>query len=194
MHADPMASFDNHPLSGPCECQPRRAHAAQPTSTNRERSSVRVGARPGAARTRGSMRGFTVIELLVAASVAGVLSSVALPGFENQLQRARRSTVLVAMMQIQLAQERFRSNGISYGSLGEIGVPGVSPAGHYTLQTTAATAEGYEVLATAVGAQARDTACRFMRLSALGGNLVHASGPDSTTANPAAANRKCWML
>ncbi len=193
MHAHPIAWFDNHQLCR-CNWQPPRAHAAQANLTSGARSALRAAARPSAARTHGSLRGFTLIELLVAVSVAGVLSSVALPGFENQLQRARRSSVLVAMMQIQLAQERFRSNGTRYGSLGEIGVPAVAPAGHYNLQASASTAEGYDVLATAVGAQARDTACRFMRLSALGGNLVHGSGPDSTTANPAAANRKCWML
>ena len=194
MHTHPIASFDGQRRPGPSERQAAPAglaHAASPIHTT---CAHRAAAKPVATRTHRSMRGFTLIELLVTVSVAGLLSSVALPGFEAQLQRARRSSVLVSMMQIQTAQERFRSNANSYGSLGEIGVPGISPAGHYTLKATAATADGYDVLATAIGAQARDTACRFMRLSALGGNLMHASGPDTTAANPAAVNRKCWML
>ena len=147
-----------------------------------------------ASRSRHNGHGFTLIELMIAVSVTGILSSIALPTFEGQLQRARRSDVLVSIMQIQAAQERFRSYSASYGSLAEIGVPSVSSARHYLLQTSAAEAGGYDVLATATGTQARDIACRYMKLSALGANLVYASGPDASTANLAAANRKCWSL
>ena len=139
-------------------------------------------------------RGFTLIELMVTVSIAGVLSSVALPSFEGQLQKARRTDVLLATVQAQAAQERYRSNATSYGSLAEIGVPAHSAAGHYTLQVTAHSADGYELLATATGVQARDAACRHMKLTAVGLNLVHASGPDAAVANPADANRRCWAL
>ncbi|MGK2898289.1 MAG: type IV pilin protein [Burkholderiaceae bacterium] len=139
-------------------------------------------------------RGFTLIELMVTVSIAGVLSSVALPSFEGQLQKARRTDVLLATVQAQAAQERYRSNATSYGSLAEIGVPARSAAGHYTLQVTAHGADGYELLATATGPQARDAACRHMKLTATGLNLVHASGPDAAVANPADVNRRCWAL
>ena len=139
-------------------------------------------------------RGFTLIELMAAVSVAGVLTSIALPSFEAQLQRARRSDALVTMMQLQGAQERWRSNGASYGSLTDIGGSPASPAGHYTLQVVSADAEGYEMMATANGAQARDAGCRHLALRMLGTNPVYASGPDATVANPAPANAKCWSL
>ena len=141
-----------------------------------------------------AQRGFTLIELMVTVSIAGVLSSVALPSFEGQLQKARRTDVLLATVQAQAAQERYRSNATSYGSLAEIGVPAHSTAGHYTLQVAAHSADGYELLATATGVQARDAACRHMKLTATGLNLVHASGPDAAVANPADVNRRCWAL
>ena len=141
-----------------------------------------------------AQRGFTLIELMITVSIAGILSSVALPSFESQLQKARRSDVLLAAMQVQAAQERFRSNAASYGSLVEIGVPATTTAHHYTLQITAYTADGYELLAAATGAQARDANCRHMRLTATGMNLSYGSGPDTALANPADANRKCWNL
>ena len=141
-----------------------------------------------------SSRGFTLIELMIAVSVAGILSSIALPSFESQLLRSRRADVLVSMMQIQAAQERFRSNATNYGSLAEIGVPSVSPARYYNLQASAVGADSYDALATATGLQARDTACRYMKLSMAGSNLVYASGPDTSTANPADVNRSCWSL
>ncbi len=139
-------------------------------------------------------RGFTMIEMTIAVAVAGVLSSVALPSFEGQLQRVRRTDALVAMMQIQSSQERFRSNAMSYGSLSEIGAASMSPSRHYTLTTTASSGFGYEVLATASGTQARDTGCRVLKLSALGGTLVRTSGSDASTGNGDAANRKCWLM
>jgi type IV pilus assembly protein PilE len=139
-------------------------------------------------------RGFTLIELMIGVSVVGILSSVALPTFESQLQRSRRADVLVAMMQIQMAQERWRSNGTSYGSLADLGVPAVSAAKHYTLVVNPVGTDGYEAIATAGGAQARDTACRHMKLSATGMNLVYASGNDASFANADGANRACWKL
>lgn len=138
--------------------------------------------------------GFTLIELMIGVAVAGILSTVALPSFEGQLQRARRTDALVAMMAVQAAQERFRSVTAAYGNLAEIGVPATSTARHYTLQVTANDATGFELLATATGLQARDLACRHMKLTSSGMNLVYASGTDAAVANPAAANQKCWAL
>ena len=138
--------------------------------------------------------GSNSIELMIAVAVVGVLSSVAYPSFEAPIQRTRRVDALVSMMEIQAAQERLRSRATRYGSLAEIGAPSVSASRHYTLQMTAFNAEGYEVLATATGAQARDTGCRHMRLTASGFNVVYASGVDALVANADAANRKCWSL
>jgi type IV pilus assembly protein PilE len=145
-------------------------------------------------QAQSRQRGFTLIELMIGVTVTGILSSVALPSFEGQLQKARRADVLVSTMTVQAAQERFRSNGAGYGNLTEIGVPATSGAKHYTLQITANDADGFELLATAHGLQARDVACRYMKLRSTGMNLVYASGADATVANTAAANQKCWAL
>ena len=67
--------------------------------------------------TRRTTRGFTMVEILITLSMAGVLSSVALPTVQGHLQKARRADVLVSMMQVQLAQSRWRANGTSYGTL-----------------------------------------------------------------------------
>jgi type IV pilus assembly protein PilE len=125
--------------------------------------------------------GFTLIEMLIAVSVTGVSTTLTMPTFEGHLQRARRSDVLISMMQVQAAQERWRSNGARYGNLADIGAPSTS-------------ASGYEVLATAVDTQARDATCRNMSVRVLGANLTYASGSDTTLANPASVNAKCWSL
>ncbi len=149
---------------------------------------------PTQARRRRACGGFTLIEMLAVVAMTGVLTSIALPSFEGQLQRVRRADVLVSMMQVQAAQERWRSNGARYGSLADIGTPARSAAGHYQLQLVSADADGYDVLATASGTQARDAGCRNMAVRVSGANLAYASGPDARVANPADLNAKCWNL
>ena len=142
--------------------------------------------------TRRTARGFTMVEVLVTLSMAGVLSSVALPTFQGHLQKARRADVVVSMLQVQLAQSRWRANGTNYGTLAQIGVSPVSMGGHYRLTLGSEGDDRYEVLASATGAQVGDAACRHMQLRVVGANVVQASGPDAAVANPAAVNRKCW--
>lgn len=143
---------------------------------------------------RHAQSGFTLIDTLAAVAVAAVLSAIAMPSFESQVRKARRADVLAAVVQIQGAQERLRSRSTRYGDLAELGAATVSQAGHYALQITAFNADGYELLATASGAQARDAECRFMAARALGMNLVYASGSDATVANTDLVNRRCWSL
>jgi type IV pilus assembly protein PilE len=143
---------------------------------------------------RHAQSGFTLIDTFAAMAVVAVLSGIALPSFESQVRKARRADVLAAVVQIQGAQERLRSRGTRYGDLPELGAAAVSQAGHYALQVTAFNADGYELIATATGAQARDAECRFMAARALGMNLVYASGADARVANADPVNRRCWSL
>lgn len=139
-------------------------------------------------------RGFTTLELLVAMSITAILAALVYPTFADQLVRARRLDAVVALSAAQQSQERWRANRTTYGSLADIGVAATSGAGHYALQVMAAGATGYQILASARGAQSRDAACRHLRLAVSGANLDYASGPDATVANPGPENRRCWSL
>jgi type IV pilus assembly protein PilE len=147
-----------------------------------------------ASRRARRHRGFTLVESMVAVGIAAVLASIAYPSLEGHVLRARRTDAMVALMQAQLAQERYRSNNNSYGNLAETGVRATSAAGYYTVQVTSNSADGYEVLASATARQARDTRCRHLRLASLGAGITYASGADTATSNPADVNRKCWNL
>ena len=137
-------------------------------------------------------RGFTLIETMIAVGIVGVLSSIAYPSLEGHVLRARRTDGLVALMQAQLAQERYRAYTRTYGELAEIGLRGASMSGYYTLQVTSSSLDGYEVVATATGRQARDGSCQTLRLAAYGASVGYASGPNAAASNPPEVNRKCW--
>ena len=148
--------------------------------------------------TRTSQRrrtaGFTLIETLVAVSIAGVLAGISYPSFEAPIQKARRTDALVALMQLQMAEERWYSNHRRYATLDELGAASASANRYYTLEVISADEDGYSLRATATGLQARDQACRHLALSVSGANVVQASGPSTEAVNPAAANRRCWGL
>jgi hypothetical protein len=67
-----------------------------------------------------------------------------------------------------------------------------SPAGYYRIAVVSSDANGFDLLASAVAGQARDSRCRHLRLALVDATLTYASGSDATTANGADANRACW--
>ena len=136
--------------------------------------------------------GFTLIELMIATSISGVLASVAYPSFSGALQKMRRTEALVAMIQVQQAQERWRSASSRYGTLAEVGVASAVPGRNYLLSVAEPAATGYVAIAQATGAQAADRQCRYMKLSVESGNLTYESGDTEAAANNAQQNRQCW--
>lgn len=146
--------------------------------------------RPHVARQSG----FTFIEMLVALSVAGILSGIAYPSFEGAIQKSRRAEALVAMVHAQTAQERWRFNQRRYGSLTQIGLPATTAGGHYTLEVVAAEEDHFELQARAQGSQARDHGCRVLHLRHDGVTTIRRSGSDDRLDNTGAANRRCWSL
>jgi len=138
--------------------------------------------------------GFTLIEMMCAVAVAGVLSSVAYPGFSKVLHKARRSDAHVALMTLQMAQERYRSDHMAYGSIAEIGMPALTPSKHYTLSVEAITDSGFKAQAVASGAQSADTSCRHLQVTVDGLNVTRQSGTDASVDNPAEVNKQCWGL
>ena len=139
-------------------------------------------------------RGFTLIETMVVTAISAILSSIAYPSFQAQVHKARRADALLAIHQVQMAQERWRANHATYATLSQLGLAGTSPGGHYVVAVAAVASHGYEISASATGVQARDTDCRQIGLAVEGANATYRSGSDAAMANSAALNRGCWSL
>ncbi len=144
------------------------------------------------AATRRRAAGFTLVEVMVATSISGVLASLAYPSFSGAVQKVRRSEALVAMVQLQQAEERWRSASSRYGTLAEVGEVSIAPGRHYLLSVAEPSANGYVAIAAATGSQAGDRLCRYMKMSVDGGNAIYSSGETEATANDAQGNRQCW--
>jgi type IV pilus assembly protein PilE len=149
-----------------------------------------------------SEAGMTLIELMIAVVIMGVLLAVAFPSYLDSVRKGRRAEGIAALTALQQAQERFRANSPSYGNLNSPADAATLPTAtalkkssneRYTLAVSFITAAGYTVEATAAGAQANDTGCVKIGVQAAGGNLRYGSGSDSinwTAADPDAG--RCW--
>lgn len=138
--------------------------------------------------------GFTLIETLVAMAVTAILSSLAYPSFQGQVQKARRADAMLAIHQVQMAQERWRANHTGYATLTDLRLASTSPSGHYAVDVASIGLHTYEVRAQATGTQDRDAGCRQLRLTVEGANMTHSSGADATSTNASSQNRQCWSL
>lgn len=139
-------------------------------------------------------QGFTLIELMIATAIAGILAAAAYPSFQAPLFKARRSDGITALLQLQLSQEQWRSSHPQYASLDDLRTPTTSGLRYYQLDVSDVTANGYTAVATGAGAQAGDSACRVLRLTVTGGHANFESGADATHHNASADNRRCWNL
>jgi type IV pilus assembly protein PilE len=109
-------------------------------------------------------RGFTLVEVMAAVAVVGILAAVALPSQLGQLQRSRRIDAHAALMRVQAAQEQYRSSTGAYAAqlsaLTGTSTPR-SPDGLYELALNDVGTDSVTLVARALPdrAQHSDTAC-----------------------------------
>ena len=109
-------------------------------------------------------RGFTLIELMIVVAVIGILATIAYPSYQDYIRKARRIDAQSVMLDIQLLQEKYRVNHVSYGSLTDLGS---FPSDYYTFAISGNTASAYTITATAKSgtSQASDTGCTSMTVN-----------------------------
>lgn len=110
--------------------------------------------------------GFTLIESVVSIALLAILLGIALPSLEQQWLKTRRQDAHNALEQLHLRQLQWRGLHTQYAStLSELSWPNTtSTAGHYALKLQNASAQSFELQATAIGLQARDEPCAVLSL------------------------------
>jgi type IV pilus assembly protein PilE len=127
--------------------------------------------------------GFTIIELIIVIVIVAIIALVAVGLYRPYILKARRADGINAIIALQLAEERYRSNNTQYGTIANIGGSATSTQGYYSLSISNLGAGTFTITATGQGNQANDvdgsTSCATLTLTVSNGTV---------TQTPAA----CW--
>lgn len=129
-------------------------------------------------------KGFSIIEILIVLIVLAILIVMLTPALQFYIVRSNRSDAIKSLSAMQIAQEKWRLNSTSYGTLAQIWTTGAtnSLSGLYDMTVTVNTTNAYTLVANAPSgyAQNADTGCTTM-------TITYANG--TSTQTPAA----CWQ-
>lgn len=134
-------------------------------------------------RPKHAAAGFTLVELVTTCAVVGVLAGIALPSYQAQLQRSRRSDAVAALTRLQAAQDRMRAHhGIYSTDFAALQVASTSGEGLYALAIELTGPDSYRASANPLPdrAQAGDHECAPILIDVKSGFVE--TGPD----------RRCW--
>ena len=129
-----------------------------------------------------TMRGFSLIELMVTVAIMAILTTIAMNSYANYVLRSNRTEARLALRAAQAGEEKWFLQNNAYAQdvatlrgtppagLGiDISATGVTPGGKYTISFAVAAANSYTLQAVATGAQANDTAaCRTLTIDQQG--------------------------
>lgn len=119
--------------------------------------------------------GFTLIEMMVAVAILGILFAIALPAYQQSIIKSKRTLATTALLDIATRQEKYFSLNNQYETLANLGVSTALTDGSgtslYTLSmniNNAANPPTFTATATATGPQLKDTTCGNYTLNNFG--------------------------
>lgn len=132
-------------------------------------------------------QGYTLLELLLTVSIVTIITSIALPSYQNHVRRSHRGDAMSALMRIANAQEKFYLQNNTYTStLADLNITGTQN-GYYDLSITAADVDEFEAEASIVsgGPQDGDDQCEVFTIDSTGALGAESGGGANTTTD-------CW--
>jgi type IV pilus assembly protein PilE len=149
---------------------------------------------------RRASRGFTLIELIIAVAIVGILAAVAMPAYFQSVMKARRSDAKSALLDLAQREERYLSTANNYtfsGSALGYGT-GVTVTTAAPLAVTSGSASFYQLSVTVPGtatntfsASAVPTGSQLAKDTECGTFTIDQTGLQGVSPNTANAS-KCW--
>jgi len=111
------------------------------------------------------IKGFSLLELMIVVVVAGLIAAIAVPSYQEQSRRARRSAATAALFDATSRQEQFLLDNKTYTTTivaGGLNMNAITESGSYGLSVDPPTGacpvdRCYRVRATPLGAQTADS-------------------------------------
>ena len=131
-------------------------------------------------------QGFSLIELMIAVVIVGILAAIAIPMYSDYVTRSRRADGQATLMQVAQELERcytqfskYNDNSCSVVNGGVVSE--TSDQGFYVISASggALTESNFTLIATPQNEQANDTDCKTLTLTHLGEQSATGDDPDS---------------
>lgn len=124
-------------------------------------------------------QGFTLLELMIAVAILGIISAIAYPSYLEYVRDTRRANATLALTDLASSLERFYTTNNTYMGFASAGVPlfGATqsplgePVAEYNLRVTAAAVDSYTIQAQRTGVQAGDD-CGTFQLTQTGARSI----------------------